>query len=67
VLKNAVNAQLHALRSRKRAQFDALLHEMSVKLLPSTACKTALAYDPGEPERALRGGRLGKLRMDHES
>jgi hypothetical protein len=29
VLKNAVNAQLHALRSRKRDQFDRLLHEMS--------------------------------------
>ena len=26
-----------------------------MKLLPSSACKTALAYDPGEPERALRG------------
>jgi len=24
-----VNAQLHALRSRKRDQFDRLLHEMS--------------------------------------
>jgi hypothetical protein len=26
-----------------------------MKLLPSTACKTALAYGPGEPERVLSG------------
>jgi hypothetical protein len=27
--QNAVNAQLHTLRSRRRGQFDRLLHEMS--------------------------------------
>jgi len=28
VLKRAVNARLHALRSHKRAQFGGLLHKM---------------------------------------
>jgi len=51
VLKNAVNAQLHALRSRKRAQFDALLHEMS-------------AWSCSRPPRAKQHSRtiLGNLR-----